>query len=268
MLSDLKKDRIMYPKKLFSAHQKFEIINQKCFTLIELLVVVAIIAVLVAILLPAVQKAREKARQVACMSTEKQLYTAVFMFMNDSNGVFDTGQVQYGVWGNNNFEAGRKVAIYMGWGDTSGYWRFFSDTPPSPYIGMFRCPSTPGRFGQGGYGINGIATSLDKSGVEGLLWGNPAPLGRISRIGNPGKCFLWGEVLPNGTIETTYGIGGTIWPENWGCWPTWWGLADRHSGGLNIVYWDGHFGFNTPGALFEIGDHWKRCRVYGAGLDN
>jgi prepilin-type N-terminal cleavage/methylation domain-containing protein/prepilin-type processing-associated H-X9-DG protein len=243
-------------------------IKQKGFTLIELLVVVTIIAVLVAILLPSLTKAREKVRQVTCMNQEKQLYTAVFMYMNDFNGVFETGIPEYGVWGNNNFPAGYKVATYMGFGDPNGFWRFFSDKPPSQYIGMFRCPSTRGTFDGGGYGINGIATSLDTTGVQTLLWGGTGPMGRISRIPNPGKCIMWGEVLPNNTIESTYGIGGVIWGENWGCLPTWWCLANRHSGGLNIVYWDGHLAFNTAGGLFEVGDHWARCRVLGAGLDN
>ncbi len=53
------------------------------FTLIELLVVIAIIAILAAILFPVFAQAREKARQVACMSNEKQIGTAVMMYIQD-----------------------------------------------------------------------------------------------------------------------------------------------------------------------------------------
>ncbi len=246
-------------------------INKKLgFTLIELLVVVAIIAVLVALLLPALTKAREMARQTTCMNQEKQLGLAVQLYLQDWNGVFDIVTGQYGLWDNNNFPAGQKLATFMGWGDPAGYWRFFSLTPPCPYIPIFRCPSTPGNFGQGGYGINGVATSEDAGSVKSLIWSNPvAPQGRISKIANPDKCFLWAEVVPNGTIDVP--TGRVLWPENWGAmptWPVWWGLADRHNKGLNVVFWDGHVTYQILDSLLDFGDGQQKLRVYGVGLDN
>ncbi|MGD9494747.1 MAG: prepilin-type N-terminal cleavage/methylation domain-containing protein, partial [Armatimonadota bacterium] len=53
------------------------------FTLIELLVVIAIIAILAAILFPVFAKAREKARQATCQSHEKQIGTALMMYVQD-----------------------------------------------------------------------------------------------------------------------------------------------------------------------------------------
>ncbi len=53
------------------------------FTLIELLVVIAIIAILAAILFPVFAQARDKARQTACMSNEKQIGTAILMYVQD-----------------------------------------------------------------------------------------------------------------------------------------------------------------------------------------
>ncbi len=243
--------------------------KSKSFTLIELLVVVAIIAVLIAILLPAMQTARERTRQVTCMNQEKQLGLAVIMYLQDWNGVFDVTTEQYGLWGNNNFPAGYKLATYMGWVDSTGYWRYFSLNPPCFYIGMFRCPSTPGQFGRGGYGINGVATSEDAGSVRSLIWSNPlAPQGRLSKIPNPDKCFLWSEVVPNGTLDPA--TAHVLWPENWGAlptWPIWLGLTDRHSGGLNTVYWDGHVAFQTLNSFLETGDYQRILRVFGVGLD-
>jgi prepilin-type N-terminal cleavage/methylation domain-containing protein/prepilin-type processing-associated H-X9-DG protein len=58
--------------------------NQRtAFTLIELLVVIAIIAILAAILFPVFAQAREKARQVSCLSNERQMGTAVLMYIQD-----------------------------------------------------------------------------------------------------------------------------------------------------------------------------------------
>ncbi len=58
---------------------------KKVFTLIELLVVVAIIAVLIAILLPALSAAREQARMSLCLSNQKQIGTALQMYIQDNN---------------------------------------------------------------------------------------------------------------------------------------------------------------------------------------
>lgn len=55
----------------------------KGFTLIELLVVIAIIAILAAILFPVFASAKEKARQVKCLNNEKEIGTALLLYLND-----------------------------------------------------------------------------------------------------------------------------------------------------------------------------------------
>lgn len=53
------------------------------FTLIELLVVIAIIAILAAILFPVFAQAREKARSTSCLSNQKQLGLAFMQYIQD-----------------------------------------------------------------------------------------------------------------------------------------------------------------------------------------
>src|SRR5262245_46502674 len=56
---------------------------RKAFTLIELLVVIAIIAILAAILFPVFAQAKEAAKKTACLSNDKQMATALFMYAGD-----------------------------------------------------------------------------------------------------------------------------------------------------------------------------------------
>lgn len=56
--------------------------RMRAFTLIELLVVIAVIALLIALILPAIGKARESGRQVACLSNQRQIGTALVGYAN------------------------------------------------------------------------------------------------------------------------------------------------------------------------------------------
>jgi len=62
------------------------------FTLIELLVVIAIIAILAAILFPVFAQAREKARAISCLSNEKQIGTALLMYVQDYDEMYPLAQ--------------------------------------------------------------------------------------------------------------------------------------------------------------------------------
>ncbi|CUU36930.1 MAG: prepilin-type N-terminal cleavage/methylation domain-containing protein [Armatimonadetes bacterium] len=57
--------------------------DRRGFTLIELLVVIAIIAILAAILFPVFAQARSKARQSSCLSNMRQLGTSMRMYAQD-----------------------------------------------------------------------------------------------------------------------------------------------------------------------------------------
>ena len=58
------------------------------FTLVELLVVIGIIAILVSVLLPTLSRARENANRLSCLSNERQIATAFFMYTQDNKGWF------------------------------------------------------------------------------------------------------------------------------------------------------------------------------------
>ncbi len=73
---------------------------QRGFTLIELLVVLAILALLIGILLPALGKARGAARAGVCLSNQRQIGTAMVFYANEFDGWVprEAGQVPDMSW--------------------------------------------------------------------------------------------------------------------------------------------------------------------------
>lgn len=125
--------------------------RSKGFTLVELLVVIAIIGILVALLLPAVQSAREAARRTQCKNNLKNIMLATLNH-TDSQKVFPTGGVTWGVRIEDYLEGGRPVdtaRMGLGWGfqilpymeEQSLHDLTSSDRMRDTAVPLYNCPS-------------------------------------------------------------------------------------------------------------------------------
>jgi prepilin-type N-terminal cleavage/methylation domain-containing protein/prepilin-type processing-associated H-X9-DG protein len=231
--------------------------NRAGFTLIELLVVIAIIAILAAILFPVFAQAREKARSAACLSNQKQIGTALMMYGQD----FDEGLPCWAEW----------VMSPPGPNAPSSYWQ----AKLQPYIksgnpdandntGVWQCPSLGARgekeaFPDGrvpySYGYNYYVHRNDPgSVVTGVPHGYRYP--SLNEMDAPASTVFAGDGSGDGRLRMPYEFAywkavqnktvGTSGPAPWAGNE----IPDRHAGGANYIFADGHAKWLNAEAAF------------------
>ncbi len=198
--------------------------------------VIAIIAILAAILFPVFAQAREKARQISCASNLRNLGTAVLMYTQDYDEQFP-------------------LAAYVANGFEFKTWHDLTD-PYARNTQIWQCPSSPVKKTDAngkptthfGYnvrylttiGLDMASTFLNHSAVslaavqspsETVMLGDGMSSLPSSWCGDDGKFFL----LPG--------------DPNTDCWGR---PNPLHSGGLNLLWVDGHAKWQKP-AQFYLG---------------
>jgi prepilin-type N-terminal cleavage/methylation domain-containing protein/prepilin-type processing-associated H-X9-DG protein len=235
------------------------------FTLIELLVVIAIIAILAAILFPVFAQAREKARQTACLSNSKQLGTGVAMYLQDYDETFPIGSSAGG------YSWARQVHPYI---KNAGVFSC-SSAPPNPPTSMSQpYPFHPdidngyvsggkqipaGPRSPGSYACNGNIMRWHNDRADNANQGGRA----LAEIADSAGTFVLAEaaIIRSGSSNTDpeswtgavqerasdwFIQTPTGWDNNnygWGDTSDWnrrHRMVPRHSGGLNVIYADGH----------------------------
>lgn len=239
------------------------------FTLIELLVVIAIIAILAAILFPVFAQAREKARQTACLSNLKQIGTGLTMYSQDYDGGFPAWDEYLGQ-GSLNSEVnsgGYTGASFALGGDPLGAWQ----TKVQPYIksgapekfdntGVWQCPSLGAKGESMVSSTKGVAYSYGYSGMfMRVNYGGIASLGTAyyrypfsTDMDSTASTIVVGEASSPGRLAPpTY---FQTWSLRKAGTPTGaWEVPDRHAGGSNYGFADGHAKWINQQSAFPDG---------------
>lgn len=199
----------------------------RAFTLIELLVVIAIIAILAAILFPVFAKAREKAQQSSCLSNQRQLGLGFLQYFQDHDDRFPMTKGDT-VWPDTLQPYMRSYDILRCPTDDSQNWK-------QPLEGSTKTRVTS-------YSLNGYLPPARATEAN----PNPAPnpYNHVGRIRTPANVIFLAESARNWTgnyfhahvwnppASASHWLQDKDRPDDIN--------VDRHSGGFNATYLDGH----------------------------
>jgi prepilin-type N-terminal cleavage/methylation domain-containing protein/prepilin-type processing-associated H-X9-DG protein len=239
------------------------LMRRKGFTLIELLVVIAIIAILAAILFPVFSRARENARKAQCMSNMRQIAMGYMMYLQDWDerfisewlcGCFDTRRGNARACANYDPDSPTGVACIWGW-----------DRKIEPYIKnkkLFVCPSDT-LIASGSSACTTCRFNTQQDTSYGLNEHVVAPPGTkchggttLAAIRNPADVIIIGETKAWHRVDQPWNGGD---PNLVDVIQDITGMCDveRHQGGANYIFADGHVKWLMPNATLTPKNLWN-----------
>jgi prepilin-type processing-associated H-X9-DG protein/prepilin-type N-terminal cleavage/methylation domain-containing protein len=235
---------------IFNAPRRAPSARTPGFTIIELLVVIAIIVILAGLLLPTLSRAKQQALSTACLNNLKQLQLASLSYSHDHNDELVPNHWVYIFDGDPTVGMHLEDPAQVSWcpgnvredQTTSNIIRgvlFQYNTSTA----IYHCPAdrsrleltnAPGHFVSRtrSYNLNIWLNCL----VQGQDLGTYFKLGELGRF-DPSHLFAFIDVQEDAIVDPTFGIPQPFWLGG----DYWWDLpADRHLGGANLSFLDGH----------------------------
>ena len=225
------------------------------FTLIELLVVIAIIAILAGMLLPALSKAKQKAQGISCINNLKQLGLAMLFYSDENKDFIPRG---------NGYPWFFVYMPYMPEGGTDDDFRT---------VRIYKCAAYPhAKNRQKEQIITYVINAWKFSSTRDMVGSEQIGPSKITAFQNPSDTIHLAdnEDGPWRPIVSGYQDAVTNLNDVWA--PDHLPFddrtkrkstsnrvaADRHNGGVNMLYLDGHAG--RLRALSIVTDMWREKR--------
>ncbi|MSU33450.1 MAG: type II secretion system protein [Pedosphaera sp.] len=233
--------------------------RSKGFTLIELLVVIAIIAILAGMLLPALSKAKTKAQGIGCISNNKQLVLAWYLYSGDFNDACANNYTIPGTedainrrlfdnWVNNVMTWGASSSVFdvsntnLLWVRNGVLGKYTGGA-----VGVYKCPAD--RFVSSeqrkkgwsqrvrSISMNALFGLSDPTGgsASGRAWLDPQwrQFLKVTQVPNPSNTWLTVDEHPDG-INDAFFVAG-YGASQWGDFP-----ASYHNRACGFSFADGH----------------------------
>ena len=218
-----------------------------------------IIAILASLLLPALNAARERARSAKCLNNIKQHAFGFFQYSDDNRGFMpvseDSSMAGHYMW---RIQIARYIGVTLAEPlyDSSGKVTATNRLLVQGWTSrIFFCDSTPvAEYNRATLYSYGISYLYDYKAGWGFgkanpPWKNPHKLSDIKR--KPAS-----ETLLNGETSD-YAPSSSVWqyqhvlthnlpPPDWMEW-----IGNRHNGGINVSWSDGHAGWMSRAALYN-----------------
>ena len=229
----------LYPNEVSGTGQcsPFKNMRKCAFTLIELLVIIAVVALIAALLLPTMGRARESARRAQCANNLRQIGIAMHMYCDDHNGVIPVHS-----YGPNWYGA---LAPYL-------------DTTGNPFFAaIYRCPTPSSYWQASGIGLIDTAFALSvplfRDGTTGVAYNINFLFTvsyQLSNVKNSSGT-IYAYDCNDDFVDTYDNWGGTYDSSKGDKY-----VANRHSGGANILWVDGHVGWLLKDIIINTEEWW------------